>query len=104
MADNINQDQDQNQDPFNHPIRNNNWWLYIIGGLVMAGIIIWFFVDWAYKDRDKEPIPVENADEMPIPQAPEPTINLPAVTVDENEGNQPADQQAAPQQEEQKNN
>ena len=50
MASNENQD----QNPFGHPIKNNNWWLYIIGGLVIAGIIIWFFIDWSYKNRDRD--------------------------------------------------
>ena len=82
MADNNtpNNDQNQDQNPFDHPIRNNNWWLYIIGGLVLAGIIIWFFINWSYKDRNKEPIPVE---ETVVPtQAPEIDETLPAVTVD----------------------
>lgn len=93
MADNFNNDQDQNQDPFEHPIRNNNWWLYILGGLVIAGIIIWFFIDWAYKNRDKEPIPVENADQVQVNPNPSPTTTLPAVTVEGEEGGQPQQKQ-----------
>lgn len=50
MADN----EKNGQDPFAHPIKNNNWWLYIIGGLVIAGIIIWFFIDWSYKNRNRD--------------------------------------------------
>ena len=84
MADNLNQD--PNQDPFAHPIKRNNWWLYIFGGLVIAGIIIWFFIDWAYKDRNREPAPVEQIQEVPVQdQTPEET--LPAVTVEGEEGN-----------------
>lgn len=75
---NFNQDQNQEQDPFSHPIRNNNWWLYIIGGLILAGIIIWFFIDWSYKDRDKEPIPVEQTVQTKAPIVDE---TLPTVTV-----------------------
>lgn len=79
MADNI------NQDPFNEPIRKNNWWLYIIGGLVIAGIIIWFFIDWSYKDRNREPEPVEQLKEVPAQdQVQEET--LPTVTVEGEEG------------------
>ncbi|MCH5231103.1 MAG: hypothetical protein J1F43_04840 [Muribaculaceae bacterium] len=79
MADNI------NQDPFNEPIRKNNWWLYIIGGLVIAGIIIWFFIDWSYKDRNREPEPVEQLQEVPAQdQVQEET--LPTVTVEGEEG------------------
>ena len=61
MADNDNNnlDQNQEQDPFAHPIKNNNWWLYIFGGLVIAGIIIWFFIDWSYKNRNREPEQIE---------------------------------------------
>lgn len=85
MADNMNQD--PNQDPFAHPIKKNNWWLYIFGALVIAGIIIWFFIDWTYKDRNREPEPVENvypatpADEQPQQET------LPTVTVEGEEGN-----------------
>ena len=81
MADNMNQD--QNQDPFAHPIKKNNWWLYIFGTLVLIGIIIWFFVDWSYKDRNREPeqAPVEQIQETPVQdQAQQET--LPAVTVE----------------------
>ena len=79
MADNNNQN--QGQDPFAHPIKNNNWWLYIIGGLVIAGIIIWFFIDWSYKDRNREPEPVEQTVEIPA-QDQSQVEQLPAITVD----------------------
>lgn len=83
MADN-NPNQDPNQDPFSHPIRRNNWWLYIFGGIVMAGIIIWFFIDWSYKDRNRTP---EETIEMPETQVVEPAAQpevdtLPTVTVE----------------------
>ena len=52
--DNMNQDQ-QGGDPFGHPIRRNNWWLYILGGLCFGGLIAWFFIDWSYKDRHDTP-------------------------------------------------
>lgn len=52
--DNLNQDQNQGQDPFAHPIKNNNWWLYIFGGIVFVGLIIWFLIDWHYKDRPRD--------------------------------------------------
>ena len=85
MADNDNMNQDQNQDPFAHPIKRNNWWLYIFGGMVIAGIIIWFFIDWSYKDREREPAPVEEIQEVPLQdQTPEET--LPTVTVEGEEG------------------
>lgn len=84
MADNLNQD--QNQDPFAHPIRKNNWWLYIIGGLVIAGIIIWFFIDWTYKDRNREPAPVEQLQEVPAQDQVQ-QETLPTVTVDGEENN-----------------
>ena len=83
MADNMNQD--PNQDPFAHPIKKNNWWLYIIGGLVIAGIIIWFFIDWSYKDRNREPAPVEEIQEAPL-QDQTTQETLPDVTVDGEEG------------------
>ena len=85
MADNnnLNQDQNQDQDPFAHPIRNNNWWLYIIGGLVLAGIIIWFFIDWSYKDRNKEPEPQVLEQVLPADQAPVIDETLPTVTVED---------------------
>ncbi|MCH5236320.1 MAG: hypothetical protein J1E95_00790 [Muribaculaceae bacterium] len=84
MAENNNQNNNGNQDPFGHPIKNNNWWLYILGGLVIVGIIIWFFVDWSYKDREREPAPVEQTMEVPVQdQAQEET--LPAVTVEGND-------------------
>lgn len=74
-------DNNQNQDPFSHPIRRNNWWLYIFGGLVIVGIIIWFFVDWSYKDRQREPAPVEETMEVPVQDEVQ-VESLPAVTVD----------------------
>ena len=80
MADN-NQNNNGNQDPFNHPIKNNNWWLYIFGGLVIVGIIIWFFVDWSYKDREREPAPVEEIAPAPVEEE-MPIESLPAVTVE----------------------
>ena len=79
MADN-NMNQDQNKDPFAHPIKRNNWWLYIFGALVLAGIIIWFFIDWSDKDRNREPEPVEQIQEVPV-QDQEQVVNLPADTV-----------------------
>lgn len=84
MADN-NINQDPNQDPFAHPIKKNNWWLYIFGGLVIAGIIIWFFIDWAYKDRNREPEPVEMIEQTPA-QDQQQEETLPAVTVEGQEG------------------
>lgn len=86
MADN--RPQDQNQDPFAHPIKRNNWWLYIFGGMVIAGIIIWFFIDWTYKDRDKEPIPVEEQVQQVPAQDEVQQETLPAVTVEGEENNQ----------------
>lgn len=86
MADN-NINQDPNQDPFAHPIRRNNWWLYIFGGLVLAGIIAWFFIDWAYKDRNREPEPVEQLQEQSVTQEPQ-EETLPTVTVEGEEGGQ----------------
>ena len=83
MADNMNQD--PNQDPFAHPIKRNNWWLYIFGGIVLAGIIIWFFINWAYKDRNREPAPVEQLQEVPV-QDQNQQETLPTVTVDGEEG------------------
>lgn len=84
MADNDNLNQDQNQDPFAHPIRRNNWWLYIFGGIVLAGIIAWFFINWAYKNRHGEERAAEETEQVvQIPtqeQAQQET--LPAVTVD----------------------
>ena len=85
MADNMNQD--PNQDPFAHPIKKNNWWLYIFGGMVIAGIIIWFFIDWSYKDRNREPAPVEEIQQVPA-QDQSQTETLPAVTVEGEEGGQ----------------
>lgn len=79
MADN-NFNQDQNQDPFARPIRRNNWWLYIFGGIVMAGIIIWFFIDWSYKDRNREPEPVEQIQQVPVQNQVQ-EVTLPADTV-----------------------
>ena len=86
MADN-NMNQDPFQDPFEHPIKRNNWWLYIFGGMVIAGIIIWFFIDWSYKDRDREPGPVEQVEEVPA-QNQEQQETLPTVTVEGEEGGQ----------------
>lgn len=83
MADNMNQD--PNQDPFAHPIKRNNWWLYIFGGMVIAGIIIWFFIDWSYKDRNKEPKATEQFEEVPAVATPQ-EETLPTVTVDGVEG------------------
>ena len=57
MADSDNR---QDNNPFDHPVRKNNWWLYILGGLVFAGLIAWFFIDWSYKDRNNTP-----EDELP---------------------------------------
>lgn len=83
MADKENNNQEQN--PFEHPIKRNNWWLYIFGGLAFAGIIIWFFVDWSYKDRNRETpedqIQIEET--LQNAQAPALEETLPAVTVDE---------------------
>ena len=81
MADNNKQNNTENQDPFSHPIKNNNWWLYILGGLVIVGIIIWFFVDWSYKDREREPAPVEEVMETPVQDQVQ-VESLPAVTVE----------------------
>lgn len=81
MADNNNMDQ------FDHPIKKNNWWLYIFGTLVLIGIIIWFFVDWSYKDRNREPEPVEQLQEAPI-QDQSQQETLPNVTVEGEEGGQ----------------
>lgn len=72
---------DQNQDPFAHPIRRNNWWLYIFGGIVIAGIIIWFFIDWSYKDRNREPAPVEQVQQVPAQDQVQ-QETLPTVTVE----------------------
>lgn len=80
MAENNNINQDPNQDPFAHPIKRNNWWLYIFGGLVIAGIIIWFFIDWAYKDRTREPEPVEQIQQVPV-QDQQQVVTLPTDTV-----------------------
>ena len=85
MADNnnLNKYQNQEQDPFAHPIKNNNWWLYIFGGLVIAGIIIWFFIDWSYKNRNKEPEPQVVEQVLPADQAPVIDETLPTVTVED---------------------
>lgn len=90
MADN--NVQDPNQDPFAHPIKKNNWWLYIFGGIVLAGIIIWFFVNWSYKDREREPAPVEQLQEAPVQDQVQ-QENLPDVTVEGEEPAQPEEQQ-----------
>ena len=88
MADN-NLNQDPNQDPFAHPIKKNNWWLYIFGSIVLAGIIIWFFVNWAYKNRHGEEKAereqIEQIEQVPAQdQSQEET--LPTVTVEGEEG------------------
>ena len=80
MADNLNQD--QNQDPFAHPIRKNNWWLYIFGGIVIAGIIIWFFINWSYKNRHGEEKAAEETEMLQQTPAPIVDETLPNVTVD----------------------
>ena len=84
MADNnnLNQDQNKEQDPFAHPIRRNNWWLYIFGGIVIAGIIIWFFINWSYKNRHGEEKALEQTEQLQLQQAPTVDETLPAVTVD----------------------
>ena len=94
MADNQNSNQDQNN-PFDHPIRRNNWWMYILGGLCFAGLIIWFFINWSYKDRHTSPedeLPTEKQIEKVTHEAevalppdtilPGETETLPTVTVD----------------------
>lgn len=86
--DNLNQDQNQEQDPFAHPVKRTNWWLYIFGTMVMVGIIIWFFVDWSYKDRDKHDLPVTEEAYTPVPDT-QATQTLPAVSVEGVEGGQP---------------
>lgn len=70
-----------NNNPFDHPVKKNNWWLYILGGLCFAGLIIWFFIDWSYKDRDKTPEPTEQ-----VGAGVQPTETLPDVTVEGEEG------------------
>ena len=85
MADNDNLNQDQNQDPFAHPIKRNNWWLYIFGGMVIAGIIIWFFIDWSYKNRhgeEKEAREMEQVEPAAQTEAPVIEETLPTVDVD----------------------
>lgn len=32
-------------------IRKTNWWLYICGGIVIIGLIIWLFCEMAWKDK-----------------------------------------------------
>ena len=83
MADN-NMNQDPNQDPFAHPIRRNNWWLYIFGGIVIAGIIIWFFINWSYKNRHGEEKAIEETEQQVQlnQQAPAQDETLPTVTVE----------------------
>ena len=82
--DNFNQDQNQEQDPFAHPIRRNNWWLYIFGGIVLAGIIIWFFINWSYKNRHGEERAEQQMEQVEQlnQQAPVVDETLPTVTVD----------------------
>lgn len=100
MADNqnLNSDNNQGQDPFAHPIRRNNWWMYILGGLCFAGLIIWFFIDWSYKDRKTSPedeLPtqkqIEKVVDQEAAQLPQDTAvteeTLPQITV---EGQEPA--------------
>ena len=95
MADN---NQNQGQDPFGHPIKKNNWWLYILGGLCFGGLIAWFFIDWSYKDRHDTPqdeLPTEKQIEKATKDAditlptdtviPQDTETLPQVTVEEND-------------------
>lgn len=96
MADNDNMNQDQNQDPFAHPIKRNNWWLYIFGGIVLVGIIIWFFIDWSYKNRHGEERAAEEAEQVMDAPAPVVDETLPAVTVDSQIAPTEA-QEAAPQ-------
>lgn len=72
---------DINSGDFKEPIRKNNWWLYIFGGIVIAGIIIWFFIDWTYKDRNREPAPVEEIQQTPVEDEAQ-QETLPAVTVE----------------------
>ncbi|MCH5233350.1 MAG: hypothetical protein J1E78_06880 [Muribaculaceae bacterium] len=86
MADNdkLNPNQNQDNDPFAHPIKRNNWWLYIFGGIVIAGIIIWFFVNWSYKNRDRAPEIVDQQEQ--IAPAQQEVENLPDVTVEGVEG------------------
>lgn len=91
MADNNLQNQNQDQDPFSHPIRRNNWWLYIFGGLVIVGIIIWFFIDWSYKDRNREPAPVEQIQEVPVTQEVQ-DETLPNITIEGTEAPAPTQQ------------
>lgn len=73
MADN---NQNGNQDPFGHPIKRNNWWLYIFGGLCFAGLIAWFFIDWSYKDRKRAPEPEPMPTEEVVPATVEPEVTV----------------------------
>lgn len=92
MADNDNMTPDQDQNPFEHPIKRNNWWLYIFGGMVMAGIIIWFFIDWSYKDRNRSDQPQQEQAIYNEPEvAPEQNDSLPAITVEGVEGGESTD-------------
>lgn len=86
MADNDNLNGNQGNDPFGHPVKNTNWWVYIIGGIIAAGLIIWFFINWSYKDREKVPEVVEQEVVQPAGQQTEPTETLPTVTVEGEEG------------------
>ena len=82
MADNDNKN--QGQDNFDHPIKNNNWWMYILGGLCFVGLIIWFFLEWHHKgvegDVNDKDVPVE----LVTPAQPQlnETDTLPQVTID----------------------
>lgn len=82
MADNDNKN--QGQDNFDHPIKNNNWWMYILGGLCFVGLIIWFFLEWHHKGaegvtNDKDMPPVEQV--TPSQQVVE-NDTLPNITID----------------------
>lgn len=85
----------ENDNPFGHPVRKNNWWLYILGGLCFGGLIAWFFIDWSYKNRHTSPeeeLPTEKQIEratkdtdVVIPTdtiVPQDTETLPQVTIE----------------------
>lgn len=97
MADNQNSNSGNNpqDNPFGHPIKRNNWWMYILGGLCFAGLIIWFFINWSYKDRHtsaEDELPTEKqiervTDEAPVALPPDTIVpgeteTLPTVTVE----------------------